>query len=197
MFLCWCQRLYQIYRQRKIARLVRNGIVPKGVEQGEILEALKATKKPNALEMFGFLRMRVFRKSGLIEDLGVVSVKKVTTAFAAYVVDSLQDSTTYPLDDFKYHASGDDGTAEANSQTALENEVESRATGNQGENGASIYQSVGTINYTGGFTIQEHGILSANAAGTLLDRNLVPNAPVVISGDSIEFTYELTVNAES
>jgi len=169
-----------------------------GVDQAEIYEALRHTKKPNVLEVFGFLRMKIFRQGRLLKDLGLVSCKKVTTAFAAYVVDCLQDSTTYPLSAFSWHASGDNGDAEANSQTALLNEVESRSNSStRQENGAQVLQLVGTINYTGGFTIQEHGIFSANTAGTLLDRSLVPNAPVVISGDSVEYTYELTVNAEA
>ncbi len=193
------KKLYRLFRQKRIAAQVRNGIVPHGVPQGEIMEALKATKPHGVLEIFGFLRMRIKRyATGKWEDFGVVSVKKVTTAFANYVVDSLQDSDTYPLDAFTWHDMGDDNTAESNAHTALQNSRETRINDTSpGENGANIYQSVATINASAAYTVEEHGIFSAESAGTMLDRNLVPNAPSVIANDSVEFTYELTVNAES
>ena len=193
------KKYYRLYRQKRIAAQVRNGIVPHGVPQGEIMEALKATKPYGVLEMFGFLRMRIKRyATGKWEDFGVVSVKKVTTAFANYVVDSLQDSTTYPLDAFTWHDMGDDSTAESNAHTALQNSRETRINDSSpGENGSNIYQSIATINASAGYVVQEHGIFNAVSGGTMLDRNLVPNAPTVIANDSVEFTYELTVNAES
>jgi hypothetical protein len=193
------KKFAQSIRQKRIAAKVRNGIVPRGVSQGDIMAALKATKPYGVLEMFGFLRMRIRRyATGKWEDYGVVSVKKVTAAFANYVVDSLQDSTTYPLDAFTWHDAGDDNTAESNAHTALQNSRESRVNdASPGENGANVYQSVATITATAAYTVEEHGIFSANAAGTMLDRNLVPNAPSVIANDSVEFTYELTVNAEA
>ena len=193
------KKFHQFCRQRRIAWQVRRGIVPHKVPQGEIMEALKATKPYGVLEMFGFLRMRIKRyATGEWEDYGVVSVKKVTTAFANYVVDSLQNSTSEPLDAFEWHDMGDDNTAEANTHTALQNSRETRIQNDGGgENGANIYQSTATINASAGYTVEEHGIFSAESAGTMMDRNLVANAPVVITNDSVEFTYELTVNAES
>jgi hypothetical protein len=181
-----------------IGKLVRAGTVPHGLLQGEVEKAVRATKPYGVLEMIGYLRLRV--KSiitGEWTDYGLVSTKKVTTAFANYVVDSLQDSSGSPLDDFTYHDMGDDNSAEANTETALQNSRETRISGTDTENGAGIYQSVATINATAGYDVEEHGIFSAESAGTMMDRNLVPNAPTVISGDSVEFTYELSVNAES
>jgi len=201
----WFQKLmYEVFRKDSFVRIVyiaalaRYGIVPNGIMQGEVLKALKATKPSGVLEMMGFLRLRVFRHSeNRWEDFGLVSVKKVTTAFANYVVDSLADSSTYPLDAFSWHDMGDDDTAEANTQTALLNSRETRINGTQTENGAGIYQSVATIVATAGYTVNEHGIFNAVSAGVLCDRNLVPNAPAVIADDSVEFTYELSVAAEA
>lgn len=194
----WFKKLRRIYRFHKIAGQVRRGIMPAGTDQGEIMEALRHTKKPNVLEIFGFLKMRVFHANGVLkENLGLQSVRKVTTAFANYTVDSLQNSVASPLSDFKYHDMGDDNTAEANTHTALQNSRESRATGTQTENGAGVYQSVANITATAGYDVEEHGIFSAASAGTMLDRNLVANVPTVIANDVIEFTYELTVSAES
>lgn len=186
------------FRMVYVAALARAGFVPEGLMQGEVLKALKATKPYGVLEMMGFLRVRVFRhKEDRWDDYGLVSVKKVTTAFANFVVDGLQNSTANALSDFKYHDMGDDNTAEANSQTALENSRETRIAGTQTENGAGIYQSVATINASAGYDVEEHGLFSAEADGTMCDRNLVPNAPTVIANDSVEFTYELSVAAES
>lgn len=195
------RRFGRFARFHWIAWQVRRGILPAGVDQGEIYEALRHTKKPNVLEMFGFLRIRTFRKRGyfwsLLEDRGLVSCKKVTTAFANYLVDSFQDTENYLLDAFKYHDIGDDNTAESNAHTALQNSRESRVAGTQVENTANIYKSVANITATAGYNAEEHGMFSASSAGTMLDRNLVPNAPALIANDVIECTYELTVNAES
>jgi len=198
MLQSWIKRLGRFYGDHKIAHMVRRGIMPKGVDLGRIKEALKNTLKPNQMELFGFLKMRIFRKNGNIEDLGLQSCKKVTLAFANYVVDSLQNSTTHPLDAFIHHASGDNNDAEANSQTALINEIAPRNdAGTQAENGAGVFKSVATITYTANATIREHALLDNASGGTLLDRSLVSNPPAVENQDSIEFAYELTVNAES
>ena len=180
-----------------IRRYCELGIVPPGVAAEQALEALNTTKPSNTFELWGFLSAKVHKANGDIEDKGLISVRKVTTAFADYIVDSLQDSTTSPLDNFSYHAMGTDNTAESNTNTALGTEVESRTDGSQTEGASTnIYKSVGTISATGSHSITEHGLLSASSGGTLLDRSVF-SAISVTSGDSIEFTYELTVNAES
>jgi hypothetical protein len=143
------------------------------------------------------LSLRHFRGKQLLRDYGLVSCQKVTQAFTQYLVDSLQNSTTKPMDAFKYHASGTDNTAESNAQTALITEVETRQTGTQIEGTSSnIYKSVATITYSASRSIVEHGLFSASTAGTLMDRSVFTAVPVE-NLDTIEFTYQLTVNAES
>jgi len=179
-----------------IRESILTGELPPELELGDILEALRRTRQPNQFELFGFLTARHCR-NGVWQPLGLLSCKKVTTAFADYIVDSLQDSTTYPLDAFKYHASGTDNTAESNTDTALGTEVETRATGTQIEGSSSnIYKSVGTQTYTASRTIYEHGLFSASSGGTLLDRSVIAGQAVE-NNDQIEWTYQLTVNAES
>lgn len=199
MFSNQIKKLIKYVRQKRIGWQVRRGVVPHGVPQGEVMEALIATKPSGVLEIFGFLRMRIKRvATGLWEDYGLVSTKLVTTAFAEYVVDSLLDSTTYPLDAFTWHDMGDDATAESNAHTALQNSRETRINdASPAENTSQVYQSIATIVASAGYTVNEHGIFNAVSAGTMMDRNLVPNAPVVVASDQVEFTYELTVNAES
>jgi hypothetical protein len=174
--------------------------VPEGTyDLAEIYESLRHTKKPNVLEMFGFLMVKIFRKRGYVwhcDDYGLVSCKKVTTAFANYLVDCMGTSNA-AFANFRFHDMGDNANAELNSHTALQNSRETRVEGTQTENGANIYKSVATITAGAGYTVTEHGIFNVVAAGTMLDRNLVPNAPVVILNDTVQFTYELTVNAEA
>lgn len=150
------------------------------------------------VEMEGQLSARVIRKDGRIERRGIIARKKVTTAFANHLVDSLQNQTTTPIDQFKYHDAGTGTTAESNAQTGLITPWGgARVSGTQVEGAsANIYRSVATIAFNNSFAITEHGLFSAAAAGTLLDRSVFA-AINVGSGDSIEFTYELTVNAEA
>ena len=147
------------------------------------------------LRMKADLSVIVIRKDGKQEDFGVVSTRVVTDAFVNYLVDSMQDSSTYPMDVFKYHACGTGTASEAASDTALGAEVESRTSGTLTEGGSpNKFQTVGTITMTGSHSITEHGIFSASSAGTLLDRSVF-SAINVASGDSIQFTYTLTVNS--
>lgn len=141
------------------------------------------------------LRIKHTKANGEVVDHGVVSEKMFTTAAVNYMVDSFQDSTTYPLDDFKFHGSGTGVGAEAVGDTILGTEVESRATGTQIEGAsANIYKSVGEVTYTGTHAITEHGLFSASTGATLLDRSVF-SAINVVASDKIEFTYELTCTA--
>ncbi len=182
---------------RKIRRQIERGILPANTELPQILEALRETKKPNTFEMFGFLSRKHTRDGKVIAD-GLVSCRLVTTAFAAYLVDSLQNSTTSPMDLFKYHAVGTDNLAEANTQTELELEVESREIGTQIEGAtANIYKSVATIVFSGTHSVAEHGLFTASSGGTMMDRSVFSPADDVQNLDEIEYTYQLTVTAET
>jgi len=139
---------------------------------------------------------RVFRADGTVENLGLIGMKVVTTAGVNFLVDAFQ-GTTEP-EAFNYHDSGTGSTAEAVGDTDLVTKVETgRQTGTQGEGAsANIYQTVATISYTATRSIVEHGIFSAASAGTLLDRTVFTSIGVD-NGDSIQFTYELTLPAGS
>ena len=139
---------------------------------------------------------RVIRADGREEDLGTLSRRVVTTAFVNYLVDCMQNSTTSPLDIFIYHDAGKENSAEAVGDTTLGTAWGGdRGTGTKTE-GASgnIYKSVGTITFTSSNAIVEHGLFSAAAAGTLLDRSTFAQISVA-SDDAIEFTYQLTCSA--
>ena len=138
------------------------------------------------------LKAKMFRKDGSIEDLGIICTHVVTDAFVEYMVDSLR-AVEANWDDFKYHDSGTGTNIEAVENTALQTPTgEARDVGTQIEGAtANIYKSVATNTYAGTFAITEHGLFNAAAAGTLMDRSVF-TAINVISGDRIEWTYELT-----
>ena len=133
---------------------------------------------------------------GSTEDMGLVSTKVVTTAGVNYIVAALQSNTT-DVSLFKFHGSGTGTTAEAIGQTTLVTETGTRVTGSQTVGGsANIYRTVATIAYSSTLAITEHALFSASTGGTMIDRSVFA-AINVVKGDSIQFTYELTVPAGS
>lgn len=143
----------------------------------------------------GRLYIEVHRANGKRERLGLASTRVVTTAGVNAITDAFQGAFT--ISDFKYHGMGTGSTAENASDTALVTEVETRATGSQTEgSSANIYRTVGTISATTTRAIVEHGVFSASSSGTLLDRSVFSTINLS-SGDSIQFTYELTLPAGS
>ncbi len=153
------------------------------------------SKVTNILTFTGSLSAVVITRDGKQRvDYGKIAYGLVTTAFVQFMVDQLQTETSV-WGDFKFHDSGVGTTAAAVGDTDIETtDAESRVTGSQTEGAtADIYKSVGTISYTTTKAITEHGLFSIVTGGTLMDRHVF-SAINVVSGDSIEFTYELTVN---
>lgn len=156
----------------------------------------------NLPHFYGQVWARVFRSNGAMENYGLISMRVVTDAGVNAIVDAFQN--TFELENFKFHGIGTGSTAEGAGETALVTELttqydpdSTRATGTTAE-GASpnIFQTVGTNAVDASVNLREHGIFdqAATGGGTLLDRSLF-NAINLDSGDSIETTYELTVNA--
>ena len=148
------------------------------------------------------LEATVFRADGRIERLGVIARKKVTGEFVTFIVANMVTDTT-EIGDFKFHDSGTGVAAEANTDGDLGTPAgpTTRATGTQVQGGtaaAPTYTSVGTIAYTGTLAITEHGVFTtaARTSTVLMDRSVFA-AINVVSGDSIQFTYVLTINAEA
>jgi len=140
------------------------------------------------------LRGLLIRADGSKVNYGILSRRVVTTAFVTYMVDQLQTETS-TWGDYKWHDSGVGSTAENVSNTAMETtDGEARVTGTQTEGAANVYVSVGTISYTTTKAITEHGLFNDVSAGTLLDRSVF-SAINVVNGDSIQFSYSLSVNS--
>lgn len=158
----------------------------------------KITKIPTLL---GELRL-VLLHDGWRIDYGVVSRRVVTDTGVGFIVDAFQNSVE--LEIMKYHACGTGTGAEAAGDTGMGTECttvltvdSTRATGSTIEGAtANIYKTVGTVSFDGAAAVTEHGVMSqaATGGGVLLDRSKF-DAVNVVSGDSIEFTYQLTLTS--
>jgi len=148
----------------------------------------------NLSGFIGRLSIQVRKANGEIIDFGLVSLRVVTTAFVDLMVDQLIAESSI-WGDFKYHDSGVGTTPAVVGDTDIETtDGEARSAGTQVENAHNIYESVGTIAYTTTKAITEHGLFNASTGVTLLDRHVF-SAINVENGDSIEYTYRLTVTA--
>lgn len=154
--------------------------------------------------MYGAVYARIVRANGEIVNLGLISLRVVTDTGVAFIVDAFQN--TVELENMKFHGFGTGGTAEAASQTALVTELTTqyatdnvRPTGSTTEGAsANIYRTVGTLSPDATVAITEHGIFSqaAVAGGVMIDRSLFA-AINLVSGDSLQTTYDLTFTSGS
>ena len=129
------------------------------------------------------------------KDRRKVINKVVTDAFVDFVVDQLQTETS-AFGDFKYHEMGLGTQAENANETALQTTTGiSRAVGTQAEGAtAEIYKSVATITADATEDITEHGLFNASSGVTMMDRTKFA-AIGVVSGNQIEFTFQITFTA--
>jgi len=153
---------------------------------------------------YGAVYAQVTRANGTVLDLGLISLRVVTDTGVGYIVDAFQN--TVELENMKYHGFGTGSNAEAAANTALHTELTTqyasdnvRPTGSTTEGAsANIYRTVGTLSPDATVAITEHGIFSqaAVAGGVLIDKSLF-SAINLISGDSLQVTYDLTFTSGS
>lgn len=119
----------------------------------------------------------------------------VTTAGVNYMAADMNDGAS-DISAFDHHGVGIGTTAAATGDTALENVtgVPARVAGTPSNPTSNQYRSVATVSFTSTLAITEWGLFSASTAGTLWDRRVFA-AINVVNGDSIQFTYTLTINA--
>jgi hypothetical protein len=125
-----------------------------------------------------------------------IAIGLVTTAGVNYMAsDFASGGVTPTISGNKFHDSGTGVTAAAIGDTALQTGTgNARVSGTATNPSANIYQSVATLAYTVGAAITEWGIFSASTVGTLWDHRVF-SAINVLNGDSIAFTYKLTIAA--
>lgn len=138
------------------------------------------------------LEVTIRRASGEVLRLGIVSKRVVTNAGVGFIIDAFQNLVE--LEAMNFHACGTGVVAEAVGDTALGAEVETRVSGTQSEPASNQYRTVGTQSMTATRAVTEHGLLSASTAGVLFDRSVFA-AINVVNGDSIQWTYTLTLTA--
>lgn len=180
-----------LYRLRNYANLIRGAW------------RVKVAELAGAPTFFGTLALRLIRKDGTIVDYGVVSCRVVTDNGVAFLVDALDNTVEAEI--MNYHGCGTGTNAENASDSALQTESttalnpdSTRATGTQSQPSANIYRSVGTLTFDASAAVTEHGLFSTSGTGTgvLFDRSQF-SAVNVVSGDSIQFTYSLTLTSGS
>lgn len=132
--------------------------------------------------------------NGVRTNLGVISRRVVTTAGVAWLASAFPNTVEPEI--LNFHDCGTGNTAESSAQTTLVTPFGgSRVSGTQSNPGSTnIYRSVATIPFTTTLAIVEHGIFTASTSGTMFDRSLF-SAINVVNGNSIEFTWELTLPA--
>jgi hypothetical protein len=134
-------------------------------------------------------------KYGTVPMLGGLTAGIVTTAGVNYMAtDFASGGVTPTISGFKFHASGTGTNAAAVGDTTLQTDSGvARVIGTPTNPSANQYRSVATMAYTSTLAITEWGLFSASSSGTLWDRRVF-SAINVVNGDSIQFTYTLTVN---
>jgi hypothetical protein len=117
----------------------------------------------------------------------------VTTAGANYMAADFLSGSSSRINAFNQHDCGTGTNAAAVGDTALQTPAgTARVAGTQSNPTANQYRTVATIPFTSSLAITEWGLFSASSAGTLWDRRVFA-AINVANGDSIQFTYTLTV----
>lgn len=153
---------------------------------------------------YGSLYLTHIKADGEVVELGLASMRVVTTAGVNFIVDAFQNTTE--VENLKFHGIGTGTNAEASGDTALQTESttalnpdSTRATGTTTEGAsANIYRTVGTNTVDASVACTEHGIFSqaATGGGTLLDRSVF-SVVNLANGDSLQSTYDLTLPAGS
>lgn len=143
-------------------------------------------------------------RGGQVQWLGLASLRVVTTAGVNFIVDAFQN--TVEVENLKFHGLGTGTNAEAAADTALQTELtteyqtnNTRPTGTTTEGAsANVYRTVATNTVDASAAVTEHGIFSqaATGGGTLLDRSVF-SVVNLVSGDSLQSTYDLTFTAGS
>jgi len=173
------------YRAQNYAALLRAAKAQLGANIGSAL---------GALTMLGELRGELIRYDGSHYDLGVLGKCSVTDAGVEFLVDDW-DGGANDFSLFNQHDSGTGTNAEDVTDVGLQTPAgPARVAGAKTQPAANQARTIATIAYTATLAIVEHGLFSAATGVTLWDRTQF-SAVNVVNGDSIQFTYTLTINA--
>lgn len=152
--------------------------------------------------LLGELRLVHTDKTGAKTDYGVVGYRVITNAGVTFLRDDFNNGAQ-DVSTFNFHGCGTGTTAEAAGDTALVTESttalnpdSTRATGSRSTPASNQFASAGTLTFDASAAVTEHGLFSSSGTGTgtLWDRTVF-SAVNVVSGESITFTYTLTLTA--
>ncbi|HEU0119017.1 MAG TPA: hypothetical protein VFQ91_00705 [Bryobacteraceae bacterium] len=136
-----------------------------------------------------------FAAAVLSGDATPAQMALVTTAGVGVLAADFVSGAGTRINAFNYHAAGTGTTSATTSDTTLQTDSGvSRVSGTQSNPSSGTYRSVATLNFSSTLAITEWGLFSASTSGILWDRRVF-SAINVASGDSIQFTYSLTVPA--
>lgn len=157
---------------------------------------------------YGALYAKIIRGDGTVVNLGLISLRVVTTVGVGYLVDAFQGNVE--PENMRYHGFGTGTGNEASGDTALGTEFTTeyatdnvRPTGTLAEGASAwIFQTVGafTPNSGGVLAVTEHGLFSqaATGGGVLFDRSKFAAVNLdSANGDSLQVTYQATFPAGS
>jgi len=130
---------------------------------------------------------------------GAFGPNLIVNAGEAFLVDAWQNIVE--LEIMRFHgcgvgvaAAGETDTALGTESTTALNPDSTRATGSLTEASASVFRTVGTLTFDATAAITEWGLFSLSGTGTgVMWSRIVFSAINVASADSIQFTYDLTV----
>lgn len=180
-------------KRERFAYRLRN--FPTHVRAFPLLTAAKLARKVGLPAGITEVHAMLHRADGTEVDLGVLSRLMVTTAGVNYLASTFTGTGSTPV--INWHASGTGVTAAALGDTALQTDSGvARVSGTQTNPSANLYRSVATMSYTSTLAITEFGLFTAVTTGTLFD-HFVFSAINVVNGDSITFTFTLTLTAGS
>lgn len=177
---------------RAVWRALRGSVIPATMGFAAFLAAYAVVDQPELMHK-------------LISDPRVLSlimggplVGLVTTNGANFLATDMASGQASPrISSMNFHDSGIGTTAATSTDAGLQTQAgpTTRATGTQSNPTSNVYRSVGQINYASGLAITEWGLFNQAAQGGTMWDHRVFGAINVLSGDSIQFTYSLTVTA--
>ena len=179
------------------AAMRKAGLVPVTMGFAAFLAAYGVVEQPaKMLELFQnpkVAQILLDRGDRLSSQLALV-----VTGGANFLATDMASGQASPrISSMNFHDSGTGTVAATSTDSGLGTQAgpTTRATGTQSNPTTNQYRSLGTISYSGGLAITEWALFNQSAqGGTMWDRRVF-GAINVISGDSIQFTYTLTVNA--
>jgi hypothetical protein len=155
------------------------------LRNGKVVDTRKSSKQfdvPVKQSWRQHLAAWIARSGGLVTNGGV---DYLAADFAAGL-------TSPRISAMNFHDCGTGTNPASVTDSALQTPAgTARVAGTQSVTG-NVYQSVAVIAYTSSLAITEWGIFSASTSGTLWDRRVF-SVVNVTNGDSIQFTYQLTI----